>query len=161
MKGRTVGLVDSKGRDRVQTVNNEPSMTVQSDAHLADMNTIMESFAAGGLQALDEADLMFRDVSEFTDLRDALDQAREAEVEFMKLPSKVREVFEHDVAVWLDTAHDADKRQALVTAGFLTATPVVVDPPVVPPPPVQPPIVPPAGETRTSPPDGGEASASE
>ncbi len=125
MEGRNVGILDSRGKNRVRTVNDEPSMTVQSDAHLADINVIMGDFAQGGMQALDEAELVFADVSEFTDLQDALNQARIAEVEFMKLPSKVREVFEHDVAVWLDTAHDDDKRAALVEAGFLEVPEVV------------------------------------
>lgn len=114
-----LGSIDARGRDRVQTINTDPSSTVQSDAHLADITKIVEGFAKTGMDMLDEADLMFKDVSEFTDLGDALRQAETAKVEFMKLPSKVREVFEHDVAVWLDTAHDEDKRDALVNAGFL------------------------------------------
>ncbi len=118
-EGRIVGVLDNRGNPRVQTVNDDPSMTVQSDAHLADINQIMEKFATEGIQSLDEADLMYKDVSEFTDLADALNQAREAEVVFMKLPSKVREIFNHDVAEWLDTAHDEEKRDALVEAGFI------------------------------------------
>ncbi len=123
--------VDSRGKKRVQTEFLDDSMTVQSDAHLADINRIMARFASDGIQSLDEADLMFKDVSEFTDLRDALDQAREAETVFMNLPSKVREIFEHDVAVWLDTAHDEEKRDALVQAGFLKGPEVSGDTMVV------------------------------
>jgi len=116
---RVVGDKDSRGKPRVQTINEEPSETIQSDAHLADIHVIMNNYLQDGIANLDEADLMFKDVSEFTDLADALNQARVAEVEFMKLPSKVREIFDHDVAVWLDTAHDEDKRDALVEAGFI------------------------------------------
>ncbi len=118
-EGRKVGVEDSRGKPRFQTVNDDPSMTVQSDAHLADLRHIMAQFEETGLDSLKEADLQFKDVSEFTDLRDALDQARQAETEFLKLPSKVREVFDHDVAVWLDTAHDEDKRDELVRRGYL------------------------------------------
>jgi len=128
MEGRVSNdNLDSRGKPRVQTVNTDPSMTVQSDAHMADITNILKQFGQGGMEMLDEADLMFKDVSEFTDLQDALNQARVAEVEFLKLPSKVREIFNHDVAVWLDTAHDQDKRDALVEAGFLKV--VEVDPP--------------------------------
>ncbi len=116
---RKVGTKDSRGRPRVQTVNTAPSMTVQSDGHLADINNIMLKFGQEGMAQLDDAALQFADISSFTDLADAIQQARRAEVEFMKLPSKVREIFGHDVAVWLDTAHDKDKRDALVSAGFL------------------------------------------
>ncbi len=116
---RETGNTDYYGNPRVQTVNDEPSMTVQSDAHLADIDNILASFGANGMAQLDETALQFRDVSHFTDLADALNQAREAEMEFMKLPSKVREIFKHDVAVWLDTAHDEDKRDELVKAGWI------------------------------------------
>lgn len=120
MEGRvTNDNLDGKGRPRVQTINNDESMTVQSDAHLADINHILRQFANDGSKMLDQADLMYKDVSEFTDLRDALDQAIEADIEFKKLPSKVREIFNHDVAVWLDTAHDQDKRDALVAGGWI------------------------------------------
>lgn len=116
---RKVGKIDHRGNPRVQTVNEDPSETVQSDAHLTEIGNIMKSFGAEGIDILDEVDLMFKDVTEFTDLADALNQAKVAELQFLKLPSKVREVFQHDVAVWLDTAHDEDKRQALVDAGFI------------------------------------------
>ncbi len=112
-------ILDLRGRPRVQTVNTDPSETVQSDAHLADIQNIMKRFGQEGLDMLAETDLLFRDVTQFTDLADALNQAKIAEIRFLKLPSKVREVFNHDVAEWLDTAHDQDKRDALVKAGFL------------------------------------------
>ncbi len=116
---RNTAELNSRGQPRLQTINDEESKTVQSDAHLADINVIMHNFAQTGDAMLDEADLLYKDVSEFTDLQDALNQANLAESHFLTLPSKVREVFNHDVAVWLDTAHDQDKRDALVQAGFL------------------------------------------
>lgn len=121
--------VDSRGRPRVQTINTDPSMTVQSDAHLADIQNIMKTFGAEADSILDEAELMYADVSDFTDLADALNQAKEADVDFKKLPSKVRELFDHDVVNWLDTAHDPDKREAmhdvLVEKGFIKSEEVV------------------------------------
>lgn len=116
---RLVGVEDSRGFPRVQTVNELDSETVQSDAHLADIHQIMRTFELDGLQNLEQADLMFKDVSEFTDLADAMAQAREAEVVFLRLPAPVRLIFENDVAVWLDAAHDEEKQDALVEAGYL------------------------------------------
>ncbi len=112
-------FLDSRGKPRVQTMFHDESLTVQSDAHLADINKIMGTFLDEGTSLLDEAELVYADVSEFTDLADALHQARDAEIDFLKLPSKVREIFDHDVAVWLDTAFDDDKRARLVEAGFI------------------------------------------
>lgn len=132
MTEHEVGLpLDSRGKRRFQTVNDMPSETVQSDRHLTDIQTILKSFGALGQGALDQTALQYRDVSEFTDLHDAMLQARAAEVDFMKLPSKVREIFDHDVAVWLDTAHDEEKRNALVEAGFLDPPEEVVETPTV------------------------------
>ncbi len=119
--------LDYRGKPRVQTLNKEPSETVQSDAHLADITTILSKFGQQGMEMLDETALVYADVSEFSDFHDVMLQVREADVAFLKLPSKVREIFGHDVAVWLDTAHDEDKRDALVAAGFLKL--VEVDPP--------------------------------
>ncbi len=124
-KQRVVGDKDARGRARVQTGNWEPSMTVQSDAHLADIQNIMKSYGVTGMADLDEAAMQFADITQFTDLADALNQAKDAEREFLKMPSKVREVFNHDVAVWLDTAHDEDKRDALIALGFLKPREVV------------------------------------
>lgn len=114
---------DSRGRLRrdSQTHNTLPSKTVQSDAHLADIGEIMRKFRISGDINLDGAEGMFLDVSGFTDFADVQRQTVEATAVFMKLPSKVREIFNHDVADWLDTAYDADKRERLVTAGFLEA----------------------------------------
>lgn len=119
IKGRKVGDVDYFGNPRVQTVNDEPSLTVQSDGPQADIRQIMAQYLKTGQVDLDRAEGMFMDVSEFTDFADVQRQSKEAEVQFLRLPSKVREIFDHNVANWLDTAHDDDKRQKLIDAGFL------------------------------------------
>ncbi len=121
-----------KLRSDYQTVNDEPSMTVQSDAADADIMTILAQYTeVGVVQQLNETQLQFGDISEFTDFADAQRQLKEVEADFMRLPSKVRAIFHHDVAEFLDTAHDQEKRDALVSAGLLEA-PVVI-PEVVPP----------------------------
>lgn len=108
---------------RVRTLNEDPSKTVQSDAHRADIKQVLAQYEATGVLAnLNDVDLQFRDVSEFTDYADLMQQNKEAEAEFMRLPSKVREVFEHDHTVWLDAAHDGiteEQAQKLVRLGVL------------------------------------------
>ncbi len=109
-----------KPRSQFQTHNTEPPRTITSDAAGADINEILKQYdGVGVLASLNKAELQFLDVSEFTDYADAMRHTRLAEVEFMKLPSKVREIFDHDVAVWLDTAHDDDKREAMMEAGLI------------------------------------------
>lgn len=116
---------DLRGRLRSGswTVNDGPSLTIQSDAAEADIQVIMRKFRQTGQLQLRETDALFMDLTEFTDYKDAMDQLRIAERKFMSLPSKVREIFDHDVAEWLDAAHDPEKRDALVAAGFLEPEP--------------------------------------
>lgn len=118
--GRIVGDVDSRGKARVQTVNELPSETRQGDADEADINKIMGKFLRHGLTPnMELADNLFLDVTEFTDFKDAVDQLNEAERLFHTLPSKVRELFNHNVAEWLDAAHDPEKRDDIKTAAEL------------------------------------------
>lgn len=133
--------LDSRGRLRSDTwtVNDEPSKTIQSDADRADITKILKQYKQVGIvDHLNVAEATFMDVTEFTDFADLMRQSAVAEVEFMKMPSKVREIFNHDVAEWLDAAHDPEKRDALVAAGFVepeemepdpvVQVPVVLDP---------------------------------
>jgi len=113
-------VLDYRGKPRVQTVNTGPELTVQNDRQAADINVILRKYKQTGIvDSLRNADMIFKDVSEFTDLTDAFGQARVAEKAFMKLPSKVREVFNHDVAQWLDAAHDPEKINELVAKGII------------------------------------------
>lgn len=112
---------DARGRPRVQTsFEGQESMTVQSDAAQADIHQILNQYTQFGIvQNLNKADALFMDISEFTDYADAMAHAEMAKLEFMKLPSKTREIFNHSVLEWLDTAHDPEKRNALVDAGII------------------------------------------
>jgi len=107
-------VATERRRPRVRTVNELPSMTVQSDLHRADMKEILRKYESQGvLVGMRNVDLAFRDVSEFTDFADMMRQGKEAEMAFMRLPSKVREAFGHDVGTWLDAAHDPEKLEKL------------------------------------------------
>jgi hypothetical protein len=103
--------LDFRGRARVQTVNTLPSKTTQADAKRADINEILRQHKIGIVPHLQEVDAKYLDVSEFTDYADMMMQLRQAEKDFMSLPSKVREIFNHDVAVWLDAAHAGEVEQ--------------------------------------------------
>jgi len=101
-------------KPRVRTVNEMPSKTVQSDVVRTEIKHILAKYRQTGVvDHMRSVDLQFRDVSEFQDFSDLMFQSKEAEKVFMSLPSKVREVFGHDYARWLDCAHDAEKLEAL------------------------------------------------
>ncbi len=113
--------LNRRGRPRVQTKNFGPSLTVQSDAKQADIKEILKKYREVGIvEHLNITEANYRDVTELTDFSDVMRTANEAKQEFMKLPSKVREIFHHDVAIWLDTAHDQEKRTALREAGEIS-----------------------------------------
>lgn len=106
-----MSVLDYRGKPRVQTVNDEPSLTVQADTLQTDIQEILRPYSPAGLAVmLDDAELVYADVSDYSDYADMMRNAKLAEAEFMKLPSKVREVFEHDVMNWLDAANDPEKR---------------------------------------------------
>jgi hypothetical protein len=129
----------SNGRRRVQTINKSESRTVQSDVARAEIKNILRKYEQTGIiDHMRNVDMAFRDITEFTDLSDALRQAKEAEGRFMQLPPQLRNVFENDVAQWLDAAHDGfsdDQRAALQRLGLIEAPeppapePVVAEPP--------------------------------
>lgn len=113
------------GRKRVQTVNEEESRTVQGQRDEADIRKIIQRYQRDGvLINMAQVDLAFRDVTEFEDFSDLMRQTKEAEQAFMRLPSKVREVFNHSVVRWLDAAHDGlseVQRGRLTELGVLDA----------------------------------------
>jgi hypothetical protein len=110
--------VDARGRPRVQTVNDLPSLTVQSDADQADIKKILKKWKTVGIvDHLNIQEQTFGDVTGFTDYADVMRTAKLAEEEFMKMPSKAREIFGHDVAAWLDTANDPEKLASLIAEG--------------------------------------------
>lgn len=139
------GQLDARGKLRTDyqtSFKGQKSKTVQSDAHLADIQEIMKKFGVVGMaEHLQLTDDQFQDVTEFTDYADVMNHVKEAESTFLQLPSKVRELFDHDVAKWLDAAHDGPppvapgaSASAAAPAAAAVADGAGVDPPVVDPP---------------------------
>lgn len=99
---------DRRGRPRVQTVNLEPSKTVQSDADRASIKHILGKYKemgiAAGMQQVGE----FVDLSELTDYSQAMRVVKATESAFMQLPADVRKVFKNDAVKWLDAVEGAD-----------------------------------------------------
>lgn len=103
-----------KLRSLYQTVNTEPSQTIQSDAKRADITEILKEHGLTDIIThLADTDARFLDVSEMGDYADVMREAKRAEFAFLQLPPRVRKLFKDDVANWLDAAHDEDKRKAL------------------------------------------------
>lgn len=96
-------------RPRVQTLNEEASKTVQSQRSRSEIKNILAKYEQTGVvEHLNSVDLQFRDVTEFEDFADLMRQSAAAKQAFMRLPSKLREVFGHDHHRWLDAAHNPE-----------------------------------------------------
>lgn len=118
---------DRRGRPRVQTVNEEPSKTVQSDAAKADIRHILGKYKEIGIAAGMRQAGEFVDLSELTDYSSAMRVVKAADSAFMQLPAAARKVFNNDAAEWLDAVQGADlgdqeKLDQLVKAGLVTTT---------------------------------------
>lgn len=140
---------EGSNRPRVRTLNEEESKTVQSDRNKAEITSILAQYQVTGIMPhMANVELEFRDVTEFEDFADLMRQSQEAEKVFMGLPSKLREVFDHDVMKWLDAAHDDEKLEALrpklEELGVIDPPAAPAAPAAPPAPPVTPPPPPPA-----------------
>ncbi len=140
--------IDYRGRPRVQTINDLPSETIQSESDQTDIKKILKKYREVGIiEHLNLTESTFADVTSFTDYGDVIRTAKEAELQFMQLPSKIREKFNHDTALWLDTAHDEAKRLQLLEEGTIKT----LEPPAKKDPPADVPPTPPSGDPDPTP----------
>ena len=103
------------GHIRVQEMNDEPSLTHQSFKDEVDVNQIVTRHQ-DTRAPLPSPQLVYQDVSELTDYRDALDNVMAVQSVFSKLPSASRSYFHNDAANFLDWTfeHTPEAVDALV-----------------------------------------------
>lgn len=95
------------GRVRVPEVNEEPSRTHQSFKDEVDVNNIVKRHTDGRIP-LPSVGMIYQDVSELTDYRDAIDNVKRVTEIFMSLPATSRAYFNHDAAAFLDWSFEND-----------------------------------------------------
>lgn len=129
---RKVGKIDSRGKPRVQTKDFGPSKAIQSEKPDHVREILKRYGHVGVVEALKETDLRFADLSTLGSFADVQRTVKAAEMEFMEMPSKVREVFGHKVENWLDASERGltqEQTNALVRGGYMEA-PEAPTPPV-------------------------------
>lgn len=98
--------MDALGRDNRALFGLEckdVSLTVQSDAVDADINTIVRRFGITGQLPVDLPFVTNVDLSEAPDtFQGAMDILMQAQESFMKLPADVRRRFDNDPALFMD-----------------------------------------------------------
>lgn len=101
----------------------DPSLTVQSQAEEADINTIVRNFGVTGLLPQNVRVPTFDDFSGIDDYRTAIETIREAEKSFLAMPSDVRRRFDDDPQKFVEYCSDSRNLEEMRKLGL--AVPVV------------------------------------
>jgi phage internal scaffolding protein len=119
------------------------SLTQQHFQEESEINNIIRSHDRNGvIEHIHKGNAIYADFSNITDLSDALHQIKEAQDEFLNVPSEIREKFQNDAGQFFKFASNPDNLDELITMGLAnpkqsTAMPVEPPTPEVEPPKAQ------------------------
>lgn len=95
------------------------SMTQQHFQEETEINNILRSHDRNGvIQHIHKGNAIYADFSNITDLSDALHQIKEAQSEFLNIPSKIREKFQNDAGQFFKFASDPNNLDELRNMGL-------------------------------------------
>ena len=95
------------------------SMTQQHFQEETEINNILRSHDRNGvIQHIHKGNAIYADFSNITDLSDALHQIKEAQSEFLNIPSKIREQFQNDAGQFFKFASDPNNLDQLREMGL-------------------------------------------
>jgi len=101
----------------------DPSLAVQSQKDEADINTIVRNFGVTGRVPVAARLPEYGDFSGLSDYREAIEAVRQAEAEFLKVPSAIRAEFNHDPAAFADFCINPDNLPKLREWGLAPTPP--------------------------------------
>lgn len=96
----------ANGSRRVQSINDEPSLTQQHHKDSTDVNLIIAKYKQTGIMPEMRKKGVYADVSEITDYHQMVEKVMAADAAFMTLPASVRERFSNDPAQLLNFLQD-------------------------------------------------------
>lgn len=103
-----------------RTVNNEPTMTVQSEKDSCDFNKIYAKYTRTGLMTNLRTDApRYGDFSDAVDYHTSLLRMQEAQDQFMELPALIRKRFDNDPGKLIDFLSDAGNRLEAIKLGLV------------------------------------------
>lgn len=117
-----------------RTINNEPSLTIQSEKDTCDINQIVNKFGltkspiSSISRALTQQGYLapiqggFGDFTNVVDYHDAINRAQQAQDAFMELPAAVRARFSNDPGKLIDFLSDDKNRSEAVELGLISAS---------------------------------------
>tara|TARA_B100000579_G_scaffold435637_1_gene459416 strand:+ start:2502 stop:2960 length:459 start_codon:yes stop_codon:yes gene_type:complete len=95
------------------------SLTQEQFAEESEINNILRSHDRNGvIEHINRGNAIYGDFSGVTDFSDALDQIKEAQSEFMNIPSEIREKFQNDAGNFFKFASDPDNLPELRKMGL-------------------------------------------
>lgn len=95
----------------------------QSEYAATDVNLIVAQYSKTGILPGDASRILYADVSEMGDYREAVEQVRLADSLFMAQPAEVRRFFDNDPASFLDYCSDPANRDGMIELGLLEKPP--------------------------------------
>ncbi|QXP08210.1 MAG: internal scaffolding protein [Arizlama microvirus] len=107
--------------DETATINEEPTLTQQSDAQEANINVIMERYQTSGQLPKMLQEGIYGDFSNVTDYRTAVETIRAAEDAFYEIPAQIRQKFDNNPDNFIKFATDPSNKQALQEMGLANA----------------------------------------
>jgi len=112
------------GTLRVQTLNELPSRTIQSEKDSCDINKILAKFKATGIMTnINTRQPLDGDFTEVADYHSAMIQVAAAQESFMALPSALRKRFGNDPGNLLNFLSDPQNLSEAVSLGLVNAPP--------------------------------------
>ena len=108
-------------RKRVQTFNDEPSMTQQQFKSQCDINQIIKKFEKTGLVThLNHSQGQYGDFSKISNFQENLNMVMQAQMAFDALPAAVRKRFANDPSQLLDFIQDDSNYDEALKLGLVS-----------------------------------------
>ncbi|QXP08403.1 MAG: internal scaffolding protein [Arizlama microvirus] len=110
------------GTINVRTINNEESMTVQSERDKCDLNIVKAIYEKTGIMNNVRTDQpRYGDFTASRDYHDLLFRAQQAQHDFMQLDAHIRARFDNDPGKLIDFVNDPNNRAMAIELGLLMA----------------------------------------
>lgn len=113
-------MTRDNGSRRVVSLTPDKSRTKQSERDATNINKIVAKYRKTGLiEHVAKHQGVYMDVSNITDLQDAMHKVQAAEEAFMSLPANIRKHFDNDPARFVDEVQDPARAEEMQELGLL------------------------------------------
>lgn len=126
---QTQYTISRKRSEGFATINEEESMTQQSDKNETDINILMQRFGATGQLPTVTDPAKFGDFTEAPDFRTAQDMLMRAREAFAAVPAKIRKQFDNDPAKFHEFVTNPDNLEEMQNLGLANKPKKVPTPP--------------------------------